>query len=166
MRGRLHAPTQFLLALKEAPQLTASSCPSSSREGFDLLLHGGQFLFRATAAQDRQAALGFFPRRRGGGFKRDFEQEPAIAVLQSRGQIGRIWAGARCAGVDQYTKDAFAFQAVVQFFGADFLRQLRSKLFRLDKHLHKSPLRGFSHAADKFRASLHLAAALARSLAH
>ena len=53
-----------------------------------------EFFFHAAAAHDGQAAFGFFPGGRAAGIEKDFEQDAAIAVVESVGQRGRIQGGA------------------------------------------------------------------------
>ena len=67
---------EFLFAGEEGVQF------GGGRIGFDLLLEGVEFGFNAAAAEDGEAAFGFFPGGFGGRREGDFEEQAAIFFVE------------------------------------------------------------------------------------
>jgi hypothetical protein len=127
---------------------------------FKLLLHGLEFGFDVATPKVAQAAFGFVPRWRRGGFEHDGKEKPAIRLREQFGEGCWVRLSAGHGGREQDFEYSLGVEPFVKGFVNDLVGQFFAKIFGFDEHLHQPPVRLLHGGGDKFGLRLYFAVAL------
>src|SRR3970282_280979 len=113
---------------------------------------GEQLGFDAAAAEDSEAAFGFFPGGVGGRREGDFEKQAAVFFVKGGSERGGVGACAFGSGLQQSGEDFFGFEAAVEIAGEDGSREFFAEVVGFKKHLDEAALGGLGTGADQLGA--------------
>src|SRR6266852_4821041 len=147
-------PHQLLLFLQQIPQFLGG------RVGLDASLYIGKLFFSLPVTQRLQATLRFLPVWLAGFLKQDFVEQPTVALLQSRGNLGCLHRLAGKAGDNQRAKYLLSFQSVVELTQLKLLCQFLAKAFPVGQHTNQPALDRLCSAPYQLRLGLDLAVTL------
>src|SRR5712664_2404981 len=148
------ASHQLLLFLQQIPKFLGGGV------GLNASLYVGKLFFGLPVTQRFQATLRFLPVWLARFLKQDFVEQPTVAFLECRGNLGCLQHLAGKAGDNQRAKYLLSFQSVVELTLLKLLRQFVAKAFPVSQHTNQPALHRLCSAPYQLRLGLDFAAAL------